>query len=274
MKESDLAFYKDIVPLSEIEKRWLLSVINDSKIGYFLRTEEIEVIQKCMQEEQLKNEKNSDEIELTNIKPLPIQYIKCFDRYYIQDTCQEKKYVMMLTRAIINSETVFIHYHTSRGNIMKGNYNPILLEFSKDHNRFQGYFENSATKRIVIFNLSSIQDIENTEKRFDVKQAKENLETYLEQQSLSTEIQFRNEKNTADRILTEFAPWKKVCTYDKKSGIYQLKIDYLESDQLDLMIRLMGYGPIIQFKKDDDPIYREIKRRLECQLRHINENEC
>ena len=40
------------------------------------------------------------------------------------------------------------------------------------------------------------------------------------------------------------------------------------------MIRLMGYGSTIQFKKEDDPIYIETKRRLECQLKHMAENEC
>lgn len=101
-----------------------------------------------------------------------------------------------------------------------------------------------------------------------------NLQNYLNWQGLSTEIQFSEEKNTADRILTELAPWKKKCTYDKNSGIYQLKIDYQKSDQLDLLIRLMGYGSTIQFKKKNDPIYIEIKRRLECQLKCIAENEC
>ena len=52
------------------------------------------------------------------------------------------------------------------------------------------------------------------------------------------------------------------------------EIDYQKSDQLDLVIRLMGYGSTIQFKKEDDPIYIETKRRLECQLKHMAENEC
>lgn len=203
-----------------------------------------------------------------------MKYVKCFDQYHIQDNRKEKEYVMMLAKAIIDRKTVFIRYHTLTGKIKEGNYNPILLEFSKDHNRFQGYFEISKTNKIVIFNLSNIQNVEDTEEKFDIEQAKMNLQNYLNWQGLSTEIQFSDEKNTADRILTELAPWKKKCTYDKNSGIYQLKIDYQKSDQLDLVIRLMGYGSTIQFKKEDDPIYIETKRRLECQLKHMAENEC
>ena len=30
------AFYKDIIPLSEIEKSWFFSVLDDSKVDYFL----------------------------------------------------------------------------------------------------------------------------------------------------------------------------------------------------------------------------------------------
>ena len=265
------AFYKDIIPLSEIEKRWLLSVLDDSKVDYFLNREEINAVKKSIQENVFTDKTFYDKAEHIHMEVLPMKYVKCFDQYHIQDNRKEKEYVMMLAKAIIDRKTVFIRYHTLTGKIKEGNYNPILLEFSKDHNRFQGYFE---IYKIVIFNLSNIQNVEDTEEKFDIEQAKMNLQNYLNWQGLSTEIQFSDEKNTADRILTELAPWKKKCTYDKNSGIYQLKIDYQKSDQLDLVIRLMGYGSTIQFKKEDDPIYIETKRRLECQLKHMAENEC
>ena len=268
------AFYKDIIPLSEIEKRWLLSVLDDSKVDYFLNREEINAVKKSIQENVFTDKTFYDKAEHIHMEVLPMKYVKCFDQYHIQDNRKEKEYVMMLAKAIIDRKTVFIRYHTLTGKIKEGNYNPILLEFSKDHNRFQGYFEISKTNKIVIFNLSNIQNVEDTEEKFDIEQAKMNLQNYLKWQGLSTEIQFSDEKNTADRILTELAPWKKKCTYDKNSGIYQLKIDYQRSDQLDLLIRLMGYGSTIQFKKKNDPIYIEIKRRLECQLKCIAENEC
>ena len=268
------AFYKDIIPLSEIEKRWLLSVLDDSKVDYFLNREEINAVKKSIQENVFTDKTFYDKAEHIHMEVLPMKYVKCFDQYHIQDNRKEKEYVMMLAKAIIDRKTVFIRYHTLTGKIKEGNYNPILLEFSKDHNRFQGYFEISKTNKIVIFNLSNIQNVEDTEEKFDIEQAKMNLQNYLNWQGLSTEIQFSDEKNTADRILTELAPWKKKCTYDKNSGIYQLKIDYQKSDQLDLVIRLMGYGSTIQFKKEDDPIYIETKRRLECQLKHMAENEC
>ena len=268
------AFYRDIIPLSEIEKRWVLSVLDDSKAKYFLSQEEIITVKNSIQETVFDDKKIHNEAKINRIEALSMQYIKCFDRYHIQDNRQEKEYVMMLAKAIIDRKTVFLRYHTLTGKIKEGKYNPILLEFSKDHNRFQGYFEISKTNKIVIFNLSNIQSAENTEEKFDIDKAKMNLQNYLNWQGLSTEIQFSEEKNTADRILTELAPWKKKCTYDKNSGIYQLKIDYQKSDQLDLLIRLMGYGSTIQFKKKNDPIYIEIKRRLECQLKCIAENEC
>ena len=243
------AFYKDIIPLSEIEKRWLLSVLDDSKVDYFLNREEINAVKKSIQENVFTDKTFYDKAEHIHMEVLPMKYVKCFDQYHIQDNRKEKEYVMMLAKAIIDRKTVFIRYHTLTGEIKEGNYNPILLEFSKDHNRFQGYFEISKTNKIVIFNLSNIQNVEDTEEKFDIEQAKMNLQNYLNWQGLSTE-------------------------YDKNSGIYQLKIDYQKSDQLDLVIRLMGYGSTIQFKKEDDPIYIETKRRLECQLKHMAENEC
>ncbi len=214
------AFYKDIIPLSEIEKRWLLSVLDDSKVDYFLNREEINAVKKSIQENVFSDKTFYDKAEHIHMEVLPMKYVKCFDQYHIQDNRKEKEYVMMLAKAIIDRKTVFIRYHTLTGKIKEENYNPILLEFSKDHNRFQGYFEISKTNKIVIFNLSNIQNVEDTEEKFDIEQAKMNLQNYLNWQGLSTEIQFSDEKNTADRILTELAPWKKKCTYDKNSGIY------------------------------------------------------
>ena len=45
-----------------------------------------------------------------------------------------------------------------------------------------------------------------------------------------------------DRILTEFSPWEKNCTYDSEERIYKLRIYYQPADEVDLIVRLMGYG--------------------------------
>lgn len=58
----------------------------------------------------------------------------------------------------------------------------------------------------MIFNLSNIQNVEDTEEKFDIEQAKMNLQNYLNWQGLSTEIQFSDEKNTADRIFDRTCP--------------------------------------------------------------------
>lgn len=262
-KASSVSFYRDIIPLSQVEKRWLLSVLDDSKAGYFLSKEEINFVQNCIQNSNL--QKNMD----FNITALPMQYITCFDRYHIKDDRQEQRYVMQLAAAIITSETLLIQYMTVGGKKKVGSYNPIILEFSKDHNRFQGYFEHSETKRIAIFNLANIQSIKETKEKFNSEETRRNLRKYLDGQCQYTEIEFSNERNTADRILTEFAPWKKKCMYDKTKGIYRLRIDYQKSDWLDLVIRLMGYGPAIRFTKADDPVYLEVWKRVENQRKQL-----
>lgn len=40
--------------------------------------------------------------------------------------------------------------------------------------------------------------------------------------SKTEQIEFDDKLNLADRVLTEFSPWKKCCEFDSGSGVYIL----------------------------------------------------
>ena len=69
----------------------------------------------------------------------------------------------------------------------------------------------------------------------------------------------------ADRILTEFSPWRKFCSYDPEKNMYTLTLYYNEDEELDLVVRLMGYGGNIHFVDKDHRIAREILHRYTMQ---------
>lgn len=59
-------------------------------------------------------------------------------------------------------------------------------------------------------------------------------------------LRFSTERNVPDRILTQFAPWRKQCSYLKKEKCYELRFQADESEWLDIGSRLLGFGGEIQ----------------------------
>ena len=92
------------------------------------------------------------------------------------------------------------------------------------------------------------------------------MEQYRKDNTTSVEIEFSDVRNTADRILTEFSPWKKRCSYDSKTEKYRLTVFYQKFDELDLVVRLLGYGADIRFTDKTHPIFKEIQLRMNQQM--------
>ena len=76
-----------------------------------------------------------------------------------------------------------------------------------------------------------------------------------------------------DRILTEFAPWKKSCIYDAVSKQYTLQIFYHKGDEVELVVRLLGYGDSIQFKNKQQEIYDIYAARISKQQDRFRSDE-
>ena len=85
---------------------------------------------------------------------------------------------------------------------------------------------------------------------------------------------YQGTRNLPDRILTEFSLWKKKCVFDVSSGKYTMTLYYSTSDEKEILLRLLGYGPYIRIVADDDNyILVELKRRIVKQRDIIRSRE-
>ena len=57
-------------------------------------------------------------------------------------------------------------------------------------------------------------------------------------------IEVKDERNTLDRVLLHFAHFKKET--EKKENTYLVKLFYDESDETEMVIRLLSFGPMIK----------------------------
>ncbi|MDO4345170.1 MAG: WYL domain-containing protein [Eubacteriales bacterium] len=263
--DENICFYRDVVPMTILEIRWLKTILKDRRAGYFLNREEIAAANQAL------------ERYFPDEASFPMQKVIYYDQYKISEESEQRESALMGTilDAINRRETVRIKYRTNHGRIQEKEYMPVVLEFSKRNNRFQAYCSSTATGRISAINLSQIISAENLKKPFDYDLARERLRKYRKRRQRYVDIEFYDRKadrrNLADRILMELSPWKKRCTCDTEKELYRLRVFYQADDENELVIRLMGYGNNIHILDHTRSIGLEVEKRIEkqCRLLHM-----
>ncbi len=252
----DIGFYRDALPLSALELRWLKTILKDKRINTFLSDREITALDKVMTE------------YAPGVKALPMDKVVYYDRFHFPEKDKKREALILdtLLKAIDLQKTVYVRYHSMHNKLMVGEYKPIVIEFSKRNNRFQCILQECKGGRISNMNVFGIRGIHITDTPYDYAAAESALIGLRERRMTSVRIEFYNVLNIADRILTEFSPWKKLCTLDRQTGLYRLTIFYQKEDEIDLVIRLMSYGAYLRFTDKQHPICREIQCRIDRQL--------
>ena len=250
-------FYKAILPLTKLEIRWLKTVLQDPKMKYFLSENEINKVQNVLDR------------EAPNTEMLHMDKIVYYDRYFIPKKIwqAEQKYINIVIAGIQNGKLLDLSYITHSGERLNGMFKPVVLEFSKRNNKFQLCAQSCANELYYYINPAQIESMNLTEECYDYFETLEKYENYRKETQCSVKVVFYNVQNIVDRILTEFSPWRKYCCYDNNTKLYTLTIFYQKDEELDLVVRLMGYGSKIHFiERDNNTIAENIQKRLEKQL--------
>lgn len=262
--DPDTEFYKDVLPLTTLEIRWIKTILSDERIVCFFSERQLDFIKVYM---------NTEYPEIT---PFPVNNLVNFDKHIPIDSMEklaEQSLITTLIKAINQKMLVDITYVTRYGKEIVGEFKPIVIEFSKRNNKFQAQMQSCENNRFYSINLSQIISLTIVPDEFEYFETLQNYEKHRELNERSVDIQFYDVRNTADRILTEFSPWKKYCEYDRETKIYTLHLFYQKDEELDLVVRLMGYGGNIHFVNKEHSIAREILRRYEKQRSIILERE-
>lgn len=249
--------YKDAIPLSELEIRWLKTIISDEKIHYFLNEKEIMAMKLLLAEKAI------------DIKPFPMNVVNYFDRYKFSPKKEWKEGTVLvpILDAIHKSHVVKIDYVSSKKNVVSGSYKPILVEYSKRDNCFKGYFLSCKKKEgLKVYNLAQFISVEDTGKQFDANEVKTYFDEYREQQMDKLELEFDDKSNIADRVLTEFSPWRKCCEFDAESGVYHLTVYYQKQDGKELALRLLGFGANIRMLDPNHRLSIIVQSKLRDQM--------
>ena len=271
----------DLLPITKIEVRWLLSVLDDPLARVFLSPEQINAVRERLACAPFKVEK------------LQIDTINYFDRYNVEGRISKGKkhiaqkgrvnekdlfHIRALYRAIVNEQKVHIVYRNWEGKKRHAICGPVRIEYSRRDDIFRVWYvhEQNAELKIGIINIPRIVRVEElVDECFDLKEQGKILDKLYDETMTSIQIEFyQGIKNLPDRILTEFSLWKKKCVYDPLSYKFTMTLYYSALDEKEILIRLLSYGPYIRvIASEDNYILSEIQDRIKKQREIIRDRE-
>lgn len=257
----------EMLPLTELEIRWLLTIIDDPYAEIFITQSEIDEIKKIVELAPFKTGKFN------------LESLYYHDRY---DTVREKrknlndriinkedlKNLRNAISAVINQNVLSIEYKSSTEDIIVDHCYIVWVEYSEMDDSFSILYKdnNNSTGSIKLSDIKRIEGC--TGKKYNLKKVRKNYNRLVEKNIRKLEVEFyQGNRNLPDRILTEFSLWKKECEYDRETEKYKMSLYYHISDSEDLLNRLIMYGPFIRLieQEDNNEILEKLKERIRIQ---------
>lgn len=228
----------------DFEKRFLKTIIEDSRIALFLEQEEITKWQTY----------------LHSIEPLfSNEDILYFDQFSDGDPYSDPSYIThfkMILKAIQKNKMVYLEYEKSKNNELKGNFNPQKLEFSQKNNRFRLYAISQKNNTSYILNMKHIRLT-----RILSENAHDAIIPNPQVKTICC-ILF-DHRNALERAMFHFASYRKT-TKRLDENTFELTITYKKAVESEVLIQILSFGPMLKVVSPA-PFVHKIKQRLQKQ---------
>jgi len=206
--------------ITELEKRWLKALLLDPRIALF----------------------QPDCAGLEDVEPLydPAK-IRWFDRYADGDPYTDPCYIACFrafAAAIREKRWMNIRYESARGKQLHMRILPLRMEYSEKDDKFR--LRAMVSRGDITVNLSRIREWN--------PGAQAQLSYTLPQpQSRLLVLELTDNRNALERIMLHFSHLKKE-TIRLDENRYLLKLWYAPEDELEMLIRVLSFGPVVRVK--------------------------
>ncbi len=238
--------------LTTLQKRWLKSLLSDRRLRLFLTNESFERLSE----------------RLAGVKPLfDVRLFRYFDTFADGDDYESEQYRICFGRiltAVKSRELAEITFVSPKNGEKHGEYLPLRLEYSAKNDKFRALcvlFVNGRPVSGNTINIGRITDVRLTGK---VRGNNVDMRKYRAKFRCEVTVEVSSERGGIERFMTEFASYEKRSVYDIKAGKCTVQIRYDKQDETELLIRLLGFGPVLEILSPED-FRQEAQRRVERQ---------
>ncbi len=234
---------KPDIPISTLQMRWLKSISLDSRMKLF----------------------DCDFNLPEDIEPLFTQedyYV--FDSYHDGDDYENEDYIrrfQMILKAIKKRQALDITIKNKNDNEVLCTVMPDRLEYSEKDDKFRLLTSGSPTASVI--NLGRIISCNVHNGDFYVKKDRKHFDRL---RTLTLEL--TDERNALERVMLHFSHFEKTA---EKLGDkhYRLTICYDRSDETEMLIRVLSFGPMVHVTAPERfiaMIRNRLKRQKSCEL--------
>lgn len=230
------------MPLTLLQKQWLKAILEDPRVRLFdVHIEGLEdTVPLFTQEDYL-----------------------VYDQYADGDPYEDPAYIQhfrTILDAIKTGRSVKVLMCSHRRNYIKIRCYPKRLEYSEKDDKFRVIAEGCKYEH---FNVARVISCEYCNK--DPQWEKETKHDELREITLL----IRNERNALERVMMHFAHFEKRAER-MNDGTHQVSIKYYASDETEMVIRVLSFGPLVKVLEPEsfiDLIKDRLIRQKTCELR-------
>lgn len=226
------------MPLTTLQRRWLKSLLTDKRIQLF----------------------DVDCSGLEDVEPLfSEEQFVYFDRYSDGDDYadpQYKKHFRLLLQAITEKRRVEISFISGKNESVRKEYLPLQLEYSAKDDKFR--LKAVCERHLHYVNVGRIKSCRLLE------QTGEEACMLLESERCAVTVLLTDECNALERAMLHFSHLEKITErLDEKH--YRLQLMYNKSDETEMVIRILSFGPLLRVQEPAGFI-ELLRHRLRKQL--------
>ena len=233
--------------LTTLQKCWLRSKLDDPRLCLFLDDRELNKL--CER--------------VADVPPLyPRDTFRYVDRYSDGDPFTDPDYrsnFRAVLSALKNKQLTEISYISRTGKNIVGKFLPYKLEYSHRDDKFR-VFCTSSLKGTAVINLARIVSAEPAKGR----QAPQPPDESTLRCTAPIELTVSSERSADERFLMEFAAYEKRTERIEGSDKVSVKLWYDKQDETDLLVRLLGFGPVLEITAPPE-IRRQAAERVRKQ---------
>lgn len=210
------------MPLTTLQRRWLKSLLTDKRIQLF----------------------DVDCSGLEDVEPLfSEEQFVYFDRYSDGDNYdapQYKQHFRLLLQAITEKRRVEISFISGKNESVRKEYLPLQLEYSAKDDKFR--LKAVCERHLHYVNVGRIKSCKMLE------QTGEEACMLLEPERCAVTVLLTDERNALERAMLHFSHLEKITErLDEKH--YRLQLMYNKSDETEMVIRILSFGPLLRVQE-------------------------
>lgn len=234
--------HKPTMPLTILEKRWLKAIAADPRIKLF----------------------GVSFPELEDVEPLfTVDDYRIYDQYGDGDPFEDETYIRhfrLMLSAIRDKRPVWAAMVNRHGKDMLVRFYPTGFEYSLKDDKIRVIASGSRFKH---FNLGRIVDCDLYDGYFPLR------DDPRPERRKDLTLQITNERNALERVMLHFAHFEKRAERIEGDK-YILRLKYYESDETEIVIRVLSFGPHIKVLEPESFVAlikeRLMKQKI-CELR-------